>query len=148
MFQQVTIIGNLGRDPELRKTQSGQSVCSFSVASSRKFKAGGEDREETVWFRISVWGNSADACDRWLSKGSKVFVQGRLTPDDSGSPRVWTDANGNSRASFEVNAQEVKFLSGGRDGGSRGSGGGDSRDSGQPSGDPGHDYSSGDDLPF
>jgi single-strand DNA-binding protein len=115
MFQEVTIIGNLGNDPELRYTPSGKAVCNMSVATNRKWTDGsGEQQEETVWFRVAAWGKMGEACNSYLSKGRQVFVKGRLVANEHGSPRIWEDNNGNARASFEINASEVKFLSGGR----------------------------------
>ena len=113
MFQQTTIIGRLGNDPEMRAMPNGNYVTSFSVATSRKYK----DVEETTWFRISVYGNQAEACNKYLSKGSPVLVVGRLKPDaDTGGPRVYQRKDGTSGASFELIAQTVKFLPGGGEG--------------------------------
>jgi single-strand DNA-binding protein len=125
MYQKLTIVGNLGRDPELRYTPSGQAVCNFSVATSRKWTGqDGQVQEETVWFKVSTWGKQAETCNQYLTKGRQVLVEGRLTVDkDSGGPRVWQDQNGNHRASYEVSALEVRFL-GGREGGEGHSGGG------------------------
>lgn len=129
MYQKLTIVGNLGRDPELRYTPSGQAVCNFTVATSRKWTGSdGQMQEETVWFKVSTWGKQAEVCNQYLSKGRQVFVEGRLTVDkESGGPRVWQDQNGNWRASYEMTALEVKFL-GGRDS-SDGNGGGASSSS-------------------
>jgi len=112
MFQKLTIVGNLGVDPELKFLPSGEAVTTFSVATNRTWKTkDGAKGEETAWFRISVWGKSAEACSQYLHKGSKVFVEGRLTPDkETGGPRVWEANDGTHRASFEINALEVKFL--------------------------------------
>jgi len=120
MYQKLTIVGNLGRDPELRYTPSGQAVCNFSVATSRKWTGSdGQPQEETIWFRVSTWGKMAETCNQYLAKGRQVFIEGRLTVDkDSGGPRVWQDKDGKWRASYEVTALEVKFL------GNRGEGGG------------------------
>ena len=119
MYQKVVIVGNLGADPEMRYTPSGQPVTNFSVATSRKWSDGqGNQQEETVWFRVSAWGKMAETCNQYLSKGRQVLVEGRLRPDENGSPRVWTDQNGNAKASYELTAFEVKFL------GTRGDGGG------------------------
>jgi len=120
MYQKLTIVGNLGKDPELRYTPSGQAVCQFSVATSRKWTGSdGQPQEETVWLQVSTWGKQAETCNQYLSKGQKVLVEGRLTVDkQSGGPRVWQDQNGNWRASYEVNALEVKFLGGGQGSGS------------------------------
>lgn len=96
----------------MRYTESGQSVTNFSVATSNKWKAGdGQQQEETVWFRVSVWGKLAEVCDKHLAKGRQVLCEGRLTVDrETGGPRIWTDNNGNPRASYELTAFTVKFL--------------------------------------
>jgi single-strand DNA-binding protein len=115
MFQEITIIGNLGQDPELRYTPQGDPVTSFSLATNRKWtNASGQPGEETTWFRVSVWGKQAEACNQYLAKGRQVFVKGRLTPDKgTGGPRLWTDQHGQARASFEIRAMTVQFLGGG-----------------------------------
>ncbi|MFO7741288.1 MAG: single-stranded DNA-binding protein [Anaerolineae bacterium] len=112
MYQRLTIVGNLGRDPEMRYTSDGTPVTNFSVATNRRWtNADGSQGEETVWFRVTVWRRMAEVCNEYLEKGRQVLVEGRLTPDpQTGGPRVWTDRNGNPRASFEVTAQTVKFL--------------------------------------
>jgi len=113
MFHKVIFVGNLGRDPEMRYTPSGQAVTNMSVATSRRWtNSEGEPVEETIWFRVSVWGKQAEACAQYLSKGRQVLVEGRLRPDDNGNPRIWTRQDGTSAASFEVNAQTVRFLGG------------------------------------
>jgi len=111
-FHTIIVVGNLGRDPEMRYTPNGQPVTSFSVASSRSYtNNAGEKVEETTWFRVSVWGKMAETCNQYLHKGSKVLVEGRLTADKNGSPRIWTRQDGTPSASFEINAQTVRFLS-------------------------------------
>lgn len=119
MYHKVTVIGNLGGDPELRYMQDGTPVASFSVATNRKWKnKDGSPGEETVWFRVSVWRRMAEVCNQYLSKGKQVYVEGRLTPDkETGGPRVWSGNDGAPRASYEITATEVKFLSGGNVGG-------------------------------
>lgn len=113
MYQKVMIVGNLGTDPEMRFTPSGQAVTNFSVATNRRYtSSNGEKVEETVWFRVSAWGRLAETCNEYLRKGRKVLVEGRLTADETGGPRIWTDQNGNPRASFEISAITVQFLSG------------------------------------
>lgn len=121
MFQKVVIVGNLGTDPEMRYTPSGQAVTNFSVATNRRWSdSQGNQQEETVWFRVSVWGRMAEVCNQYLAKGRQVLVEGTLRPDpETGGPRIWTDQNGQPRASFELTGREVKFL------GTRGEGGGD-----------------------
>jgi single-strand DNA-binding protein len=113
MFQTMILAGNLGRDPEMRYTPSGQAVTSFSVATNRQYtNNNGETVKETIWFRISVWGKMAETCNQYLKKGAKVLVEGRLTADSAtGGPRIWTGQDGQPRASFEVTAQTVRFLS-------------------------------------
>ncbi len=113
MLQKLIIIGNLGGEPESRFTPSGQQVTSFSVATSNQYKnAGGETVKETTWFKVQAWGKLAEICKQYLNKGSKVYVEGRLTPDKTtGGPRIWTKQDGSSAASFDLNASEVKFLS-------------------------------------
>jgi single-strand DNA-binding protein len=112
-YQNLVIVGRLGRDPELRYTPSGQAVASFSVATSRKYKTGdGQQVDETTWFRVSVWGKQAETCNQYLSKGKMVLVEGRLTPDkETGSPKIWTRQDGTPGTSFEVSANTVRFLS-------------------------------------
>ncbi len=116
MYQRIVLVGNLGRDPEMRYTPQGTPVTTFSMATSRKYTtADGQLKEETQWFRISVFGKQAETVNQYLTKGSKVLVEGSLTSDETGSPRLWTDKEGKVRSSFEVRAQTVRFLSSKRD---------------------------------
>lgn len=112
MYQKLVIVGNLGRDPEMRYTPSGQAVTHLNIATNRRWTGNdGQQQEETIWFRVSVWGKQAEACNQYLSKGQQVLVEGRLTADrETGGPRIWTDQNGSPRASYEMTAYEVKFL--------------------------------------
>ena len=121
MYQKVVIVGNLGTDPEMRYTPSGQAVTNFSVATNRRWSdSQGNQQEETVWLRVSVWGRMAEVCNQYLAKGRQVLVEGTMRPDpETGGPRIWTDQNGQPRASFELTGREVKFL------GTRGDSGGD-----------------------
>jgi len=113
MYHQITIVGNLGRDPEMRFTPSGQAVCSFSVASTRQYTSSdGEKVKETVWFRVTTWGKQAEICSQYLAKGAKVLIEGRLSPDKAtGNPRLWNTNDGKPAASYEVTAEKVIFLS-------------------------------------
>ena len=113
MYHTIIIVGNVGRDPEMRYTPSGQAVTSFSVATNRQYtNNNGETIKETIWFRISAWGKQAEVCNQYLKKGSKVLVEGRLTPDkETGGPRIWNGQDGAARASYEVTAGTVRFLS-------------------------------------
>lgn len=111
MYQRLVLVGRLGRDPEMRYTPQGTPVTSISVATSRKYNtADGQAKEETIWFRVQVWGKQGETVNQYLTKGSKVLVEGTLIPDENGGPRVWTDKEGKARASFEVRAQTVRFL--------------------------------------
>lgn len=112
MFQEVTIIGNLGQDPELRYLDSGTPVANFSVATNRRWtNKDGSQGEETVWFRITAWRRMAEVCNEYLKTGRQVFVKGRLRPDpETGGPQVWHGKDGEPRASYEVTANLVKFL--------------------------------------
>lgn len=129
-FHTLIIVGRLGQDPEMRYMPNGQAVTNFSVASDRVYKnANGEQVRVTTWFRVSVWGKQAESCNQYLNKGSMVLIEGSLNPDkDTGSPRIWTSADGRSGSSYDVNAQTVRFLST-RGGGQTSS---DSSDSGAP----------------
>ncbi len=113
MFHTIIIAGNLGREPEMRYTPSGQAVCNFSLATNRQYTGSdGQSVKETIWFRISTWGKLAETCNQYLHKGSKVLVEGRLVADAAtGSPRVYTRQDGTSASSFEVSAGTVRFLS-------------------------------------
>ena len=113
MYQKLTIVGNVGRDPEMRYLQDGRAVTSLSVASNRKWadKATGEQKEETTWFRVSVFGNQAEAVNQYVSKGRQVLVEGRLNPDaTTGGPRLFTRQDGSVGAAYEVVADTVRFL--------------------------------------
>ncbi len=125
MYQRLVLVGNLGRDPEMRYTPQGTPVTTFSVATSRKYNTSdGQQKEETLWFRISVFGKQAETCNQYLTKGQKVLVEGSLVGDETGSPRIWQGQDGKARASFEVRAQTVRFLGTKRDaGGAPGNGG-------------------------
>ena len=82
MYHTIIIVGNVGKDPEMRYTPSGQAVTSFSIATNRQYTTGnGEQVKETVWFRVTTWGKQAEVCNQYVKKGMKVLVEGRLTPD-------------------------------------------------------------------
>ncbi len=112
MFHKVILVGNLGRDPEMRYTPGGQAVCNLSVATNRTWSRDGEQQKETTWFRVTVWGRQAETVNQYLKKGRSVLVEGRLNPDENGNPRIWTSNEGQPRASFEVTAQTIRFLGG------------------------------------
>jgi len=107
MWQQITLAGNLGGDPELRYTQDGTPVTSFSVAMNRRWSAqDGTTQEKTVWFRVTAWRRQAETCNEYLTKGQRVLVVGEVE-----EPSTWTDQEGKARASLEVQARNVTFLS-------------------------------------
>lgn len=118
MYQQTTLVGNLGKDPEMHYGPNSDAVTSLSVATNRKYTdKGGQSVKETTWFRVSVWGKQAEACNAYLKKGSLVLVVGRLQADKTtGGPRLFTKGDGTPGASFELTASEVKFLVTDKDG--------------------------------
>ena len=133
MFHKVILVGNLGRDPEMRYTPSGQAVTNLSVATNRTYTDNaGNQVKQTVWFRVSVWGKQAEASHQYLRKGRQVLVEGRLNPDDNGNPRIWNAQDGTPRASFEVTAETVRFLGGPGDGGAAAAAGGEEPSLGAP----------------
>lgn len=117
MLQRITLVGNLGSDPEMRYLPNGSPVTNFSMATNRKWtnKQTGELSEETVWWKVAVFGNQAEPCQQYLSKGRLVLVEGRLKPNESGNPRVWQRQDGTYAASFELTATRVQFLGRGTD---------------------------------
>ncbi|MGI5862214.1 MAG: single-stranded DNA-binding protein [Myxococcales bacterium] len=104
------IVGNLGRDPEVRYTPSGQAVATFTVATNERWTdKSGQPQERTEWHRIVVWGKQAENCGQYLRKGRPVYIEGRI------QTREWTDKEGQKRYTTEIVANQVQFL-GGRDG--------------------------------
>ena len=113
MYHKVIIVGNLGRDPEMRYTPDGTPVTEFSVATNYRWKRqDGTQVDETTWFRVTAWRQLAELCNQYLSKGRQVLIEGRLKPDETGGPRVWTGNDGQARASYEVRALTVRFIGG------------------------------------
>ena len=112
MYQQITIIGFLGKDPDTRYTPEGETVANFPVATSKKFKGtDGQMLERTIWWKVSVFGKQAEACNTYLHKGSKAMVVGEMHADEHGQPRLWKGSDGFMHASFELTASKVLFLS-------------------------------------
>ncbi len=108
----LQIIGNLGRDPEMRYTPSGQAVTSFSVAATRTWKnAAGEKQKETTWVRMTAWGKLAEVCSQYLAKGKKIFAEGRLVVDSQGNPKTFQRNDGTTGAAFEMTVENIEFLS-------------------------------------
>jgi single-strand DNA-binding protein len=110
-YQQLTIIGRVGRDAEMRYTNSGQAVTSFSVAVSEQYTKDNEKIKTTVWFRVSSWGKQAEVCNQYVKKGMLVQVVGKLKGDEGGNPRIYTKQDGSAASSFEMTALNVLFLS-------------------------------------
>ena len=135
-YMKVVIVGNLGRDPEIKYLASGQAVTNMSVAANRRWtdQSTGQLQEEVCWFRVSVWGKQAEAVSQYLSKGRQVLIEGRLRPDpDTGGPRIYARSDGTAGASFEVVADRVQFLGGNGNGDGRGNG---NHDNGQAEAEP------------
>ncbi len=132
MYNKMTAIGNVGSDPEMRYTPSGNAVTSFSLATNERYTTrDGERKEETEWFRVVAWSRLAETCNQFVVKGMRVYVEGRLKSDS------WVGNDGQTRFRNEIIAREVKFL-GGRQGGGEGYGGGGPRGSGGYSDDGGY----------
>jgi single-strand DNA-binding protein len=124
MYHKIILVGNLGRDPEMRFTGSGEPITNFSIATSEKWTGqDGQKNERTIWWRVSVWGKQAEIANEYLKKGRRVLVEGSMVADPkTGTPRLWTGQDGTSRASFEVRAQTIKFLDRREDGAGGGGG--------------------------
>ncbi len=104
-MNKMLLIGNVGADPEMRYTPNGNPVTTFRVATSRRYTtAEGEQREETEWFRVSAWNRLAETCNQYVTKGMKVYVEGRLKSDE------WVGQDGEKRFGMEITANDVRFL--------------------------------------
>ena len=123
-FNKIIIVGNLGRDPELRYTPQGTPVCSFTLATNERRKdKTGEMQDQTTWFRITLWGRQAETASQYLTKGRPVYIEGRLRVEE------WTDRDGKARYTLEVHANDMQFIGGG---GGGGTGGGMGSSTGRP----------------
>jgi len=106
-FNRIILVGNLGRDPELRYTAQGTPVCSFSMATNERRKdKTGEMQDQTTWFRVTLWGRQAETASQYLSKGRPVYIEGRLRVEE------WTDRDGKPRHTLEVHATDMQFIGG------------------------------------
>ncbi len=111
-FNKIILVGNLGRDPELRYTPQGKAVCSFSMATNEKRRdKTGEFQDVTTWFKVTLWGNQAETASKYLSKGRPVYIEGRLRIEE------WTDRDNNNRYTLDVQATDMQFISAGREDG-------------------------------
>jgi single-strand DNA-binding protein len=154
MVNKVILIGNLGKDPEVRYTTGGQAVANLRIATSRSWtdKQSGQKKEETEWHDVEVWGKQAEQCGEYLTKGRQVYVEGRLKTDS------WDDkTSGQKRSRVKVVAETVRFLSTGGRGAGAGAGagagrGGPPQDDAPPGGfeepSSGGGSGPGDDIPF
>ncbi len=145
-LNKVMLIGNLGKDPEVRYTASGTAVASFSLATSEKFKnKSGESEEKTEWHNVTLWARLAEIAGEYLAKGKTVYIEGRL------QTRKWQDRDGKDRYTTEIVGEKMQMLSGKGEGGSGGRQGG-----GRPGGDehssaPSYEepaFNADDDIPF
>jgi len=107
-FNKITLVGNLGADPELRYTPQGTPVCSFNLATNerRKDRATGENNDITTWFRVTLWGRQAEVAAQYLTRGKPVYIEGRLRVEE------YTDRDGKPRHSLEVNGTDMQFIGG------------------------------------
>lgn len=123
MYQQITIVGNVGRDPEMRYTSEGVGVCNFSVAVNkrRRNRNTNEYIDQTTWFRVAAWRNLAETCSQYVHKGMQIMVVGEVNAD------AYVGQDGQARANLEITARDIKFLGrrGDSEGGDYGGGGGD-----------------------
>ncbi len=104
-FNKIILVGNLGRDPELRYTPAGDAVCSFSIATNEKKKdKSGEFQDVTTWFKVTLWRRQAENANKYLSKGSPVYIEGRLGIEE------WTDRDGKDRYTLAVQATDMQFI--------------------------------------
>jgi len=117
-FNKIIVVGNLGRDPELRYTPQGVAVCSFSMATNeRRRDKSGEMQDITTWFKITLWREKAETAAKYLTKGSTVYIEGRLRIEE------WTDRDNNNRYTLDVQATDMQFI--GSRGDTVGGGGGE-----------------------
>lgn len=108
-FNKIILVGNLGRDPELRYTPQGTPVCSFSMATNERRKdKSGEMQDNTTWFKVTLWNRQAETAAQYLQKGRPVYIEGRLRVEE------WTDRDGKQRHTLEVTATDMQFIGGGR----------------------------------
>lgn len=143
MYQSITVVGRLGRDPEMRYMPSGDPVTSFSIATDRHYNdKNGQKMKETTWFRVSVFGKQAEIANQYLNKGKMVLVEGRLSVDPkTGGPKTFVRQDGGVGANFDIVANALRFLSPKDEGSATGGGGGGDMGGGA-------DASGGEDMPF
>lgn len=114
-FNKIILVGNLGRDPELRYTPQGTPVCSFSLATNERRKDRSEGNDITTWFRVTLWGRQAETASQYLTRGRAIYVEGRLRVEE------WTDRDGKQRHTLEVHATDMQFIGGNKSDSAEGS---------------------------
>ena len=138
-FNKIILVGNLGRDPELRYTPQGTPVCSFSLATNERRKdKTGEMQDQTTWFRVTLWGRQAETASQYLTKGRPVYIEGRLRVEE------WTDRDGKPRHTLEVHATDMQFIGGARSEEPQA----ERPAQAEPAAEPQHDFAADDDVPF
>lgn len=146
MINKAILVGNLGADPEIRYTQNGTQVATFSLATTERRKGPeGQIQENTEWHKIVAWARLAEIVGEYLAKGSRVYIEGKI------QTRKWKDQQGNDRYTTEIVAREMKMLSpkgGSSSGGGYGKGSHGGYDSSFPEPPPGFMGDTGDDVPF
>jgi single-strand DNA-binding protein len=106
MVNRVFLLGRLGKDPEVRQTPSGQSVCSFSLATTKTWTSNGEKKSKTAWHQVSAWSKLGDLCAQYLRKGAEAFIEGEIEYQE------WTDKDGVKKYRTQIVAQSVRFIGG------------------------------------
>lgn len=108
-FNKIILVGNLGKDPELRYTPDGTAVCSFSLATNEKRKIDGESQTITTWFKITLWRHQAETAAKYLTKGRQVYIEGRLHIEE------WIDRDEKNRYTLDVQATDMQFIDFGKE---------------------------------
>lgn len=104
-FNKITLVGNLGKDPDFRYTPQGNPVCTISLATNeRRRDKSGEFQDVTTWFRVTLWGKQAETAQKFLTKGSPIYIEGRLRIEE------WSDRDGKNRYTLDVQATDMQFL--------------------------------------
>jgi single-strand DNA-binding protein len=104
-MNKIIVLGNVGRDPEMRYTPEGQAITTFSIASNRRYRtSSGEQRDETEWFNVSAWGRLGEICNQYLTKGQQVYVEGTLRS------QTWEGQDGQPRFSNTITLRDIQFL--------------------------------------
>jgi single-strand DNA-binding protein len=137
-FNKITLVGNLGKDPDFRYTPQGNPVCTISLATNERRKdKSGEFQDVTTWFRVTLWGKQAETAQKFLTKGSPIYIEGRLRVEE------WSDRDGKTRYTLDVQGTDMQFLGRGE-----GSGSGSAAPPPPSAPDSGNGPSDDDEIPF